>query len=456
MGLAVMALASCKSLYSQYERPQVNTKGLIRDAVNDADTLAVTDTASFGNLPWRSVFTDPQLQQLIEKGLQHNPDLLNAALNVDIAENQLKAAKLAFLPSLAISPQGTISSWDGGKATKTYQLPIAASWNADLFGKLLSQKRSSQMALLQTKDYQLSVQTRLISNIANMYYTLLMLDKELKIVGDMKTLTKDTWDIMAKQHELSSGVTSTAVQTAENNYYSVLTQEIDIKKQIRDTENSLSLLIGEQAHAIPRGDLDNQSLPSTFSTGVGIKLLANRPDVHAYEMALAQCFYNVETARSQFYPNLNISANGIFTNSSGMGIVNPGKWLLSAVGALTQPIFQNGKLVAALKVSQDQYQQAFNTWQNSILSAGNEVSNALVLYNTSDEKSKIQAKQVPLLQKNVEETKQLMQIQRNHTYLEVISAESSLLNVQLSQVENEFNKMQAVVNLYYALGGGVK
>ena len=311
------------------------------------------------------------------------------------------------------------------------------------------------MALLQTKDYQLSVQTRLISNIANMYYTLLMLDKELKIVGDMKTLTKDTWDIMAKQHELSSGITSTAVQTAENNYYSVLTQEIDIKKQIRDTENSLSLLIGEQAHAIPRGDLDNQSLPSTFSTGVGIKLLANRPDVHAYEMALAQCFYNVETARSQFYPNLNISANGIFTNSGGMGIVNPGKWLLSAVGALTQPIFQNGKLVAGLRVAKDQYQQAYNTWQNSILSASNEVSNALVLYNANDRKSTIEKKRVEVLKKNVEDTRELMG-QSNSTYLEVISAQTNLLNAQLNLVQDDFYKMQAVVNLYYALGGGAK
>ena len=186
-----------------------------------------------------------------------------------------------------------------------------------------------------------------------------------------------------------------------------------------------------------------------------MQLLSNRPDVHANEMALAQCFYNVQTARSRFYPNLTISGNGIFTNSGGMGIVNPGKWLLSAVGSLVQPIFQNGKLVAGLRVAKDQYQQAYNTWQNSILKAGNEVSNALVLYNSSAQKSKLEAHQIEVLKKNVEDTRALMG-ESSSTYLEVISAQSNLLNVELSKVQDDFYKMQAVVNLYYALGGGAK
>ena len=448
---AGLLLGSC-GIYNKYERPDVNTKGLVRDSASIADTLAVSDTTSFGNLPWRSVFTDPQLQSLIEQGLAHNTNMLNAALNVKMVEEQLKVAKLAFVPSFTFSPQGAISSWDGGKATKTYSLPIQASWSIDLFGNLLNAKRSAQMSLLATKDYQLVVQTGLISNIANMYYTLMMLDKQLEIVDNMTNLTKDTWNIMKLQKELGR-VKETGVQSAESNYYSVLAQAADLKRQIRETENSMSLLLGQSAQTISRGKLEDQSLPTEFSTGVNIQLLNNRPDVHYAEMNLAQCFYNTNQARSRFYPSITISGSGAYTNSSGMGIVNPGKMLWSAVGSLVQPIFQHGQLIAGLKVAKAQQEQAYNTWQNAVLSAGSEVSNALVLYNSSDEKSKLEEKQVESLTKNVEYTKMLFN-EGSSTYLEVITAQQSLLNAQLSKVADDFYKMQAVVNLYYALGGG--
>ncbi|MGM9705031.1 MAG: TolC family protein [Prevotella sp.] len=449
---ATLLLGSC-GLYNKYERPEVNTIGLIRDSVSLTDTLAANDTTSFGNLPWRSVFTDPQLQTLIETGLEHNTDLLNAALNVKMVEAQLMAAKLAFVPSFTFSPQGTLSSWDGNKATKIYSLPINASWNVDLFGNLLSQKRSAQVALLATKDYQLVVKTNVISNIANMYYTLLMLDRQLEIVENMVDLTKDTWDKMAALKDTRMGYRSTSVQSAEANYYSVLAQSTDLKRQIRETENSLSLLLGQPAQTIQRGKLEDQSLPTDFSTGVSLQLLNNRPDVHYAEMSLAQCFYNTETARSRFYPNITINGSGAYTNNSGAGIVNPGKWLLSAVGSLVQPIFQHGQIVAGLKVAKAQQEQAYNTWQNAILKAGSEVSNALVLYNSSDEKSRIEAKQVAALQQNVEDTKQLY-ASSGSTYLEIITAQANLLNAELSKVADDFYKMQAVVSLYNALGGG--
>ena len=448
---AGLLLGSC-GIYNKYERPDVNVKGLVRDSASTADTLAVSDTTSFGNLPWRSVFTDPQLQSLIEQGLAHNTNMLNAALNVKMVEAQLEVAKLAFVPSFTFSPQGVISSWDGNKATKTYSLPVQASWSIDLFGNLLNVKRSAQMSLLATKDYQLVVQTGLISNIANMYYTLMMLDKQLEIVDNMQTLTKETWNIMKLQKELGR-VKETGVQSAESNYYSVQAQAADLKRQIREMENSLSLLLGQPAQTISRGKLDSQSLPSEFSTGIGIQLLSNRPDVHYAEMSLAQCFYNTNQARSRFYPSITISGSGAYTNSGGGGIVNPGKMLWSAVGSLVQPIFANGQLIAGLKVAKAQQEQAYNTWQNAVLSAGSEVSNALVLYNSSDEKSKLEQKQVESLTKNVEYTKLLFN-EGSSTYLEVITAQQSLLNAQLSKVADDFYKMQAVVNLYYALGGG--
>lgn len=445
-------MSSC-GIYNKYERPEVNTTGIVRDVVSATDTLAVSDTTSFGNLPWRSVFTDPQLQTLIQQGLEHNTDLLNAALNVKMVEAQLTAAKLAFVPSFTFSPQGTISSWDGNKSTKTYSLPVQASWSLDLFGNLLNQKRSAQMALLATKDYQLVMKTNLISNIANMYYTLLMLDEQLIIVNDMAELTKETWDMMKIQKDLGT-VRETGVQSAESNYYSVLAQAEDLKRQIRETENSLSLLLGQPAQTIARGKLADQSLPTKFSTGIALQMLSNRPDVHYAEMSLAQCFYDVQTARSRFYPSITISGSGAFTNSAGGGIVNPGKWLLSAVGSLVQPIFMNGQLVAGLKVAKAEEEQAYNTWQNAILSAGSEVSNALVLYNSSDAKSKLEAKQVESLEKNVKYTQELFHQAKGTTYLEIITAQQSLLNAQLAKVQDDFYKMQAVVNLYYALGGG--
>ena len=451
--IAVSLLSGC-GLYNKYERPEVDTKGLVRDTVSITDTLAVADTTTFGNLPWRSVFTDPQLQALIQQGLDNNPDLLNAALNVHMVNEGLKVAKLAFLPSVALSPQGTLQSFDGAAATKAYTLPVSASWNVDLFGNLLSVKRSAQMQLIATKDYQTVVKCNIISSIANLYYTLLMLDRQLEIVIDMEQLTKETWEKMKFMHENRVGYRSTAVQSAEAAYYQVQTQRIDIQRQTREIENSISLLIGQPGQTIPRSTFADQSLPSEFSTGVGIQMLANRADVHANEMALAQCFYDIETARSRFYPSITISGTAAFTNNNGL--VNPGKWLLQAVGSLVQPIFQHGQIVAGLKVAKDKYEQAFNTWQNSVYKAGNEVSNALSSYNGYADMVVLDAKRVAVLKQNVADTRKLMESSSNTTYLEVISAQSNLLNAEINEVSDQFRKMQSVVNLYQALGGGAR
>ena len=451
IAFAALSLTGCKSLYGNYERPDVKTSGIVRDPVDDKAALA--GSSDFGNLPWRSVFTDPQLQTLIEKALENNPDLLNAALNIDIAEQQLRASKLAFLPSVVFAPNGSISHFGTHtSSTQAYTLPITASWDVDLFGKLSSQKKAAQMALIQSRDYKVAVQTNLICNVANLYYTLLMLDRQKQIVDDMSGLTKNTWDMMKLQMEFGRA-RSTSVQSAEAAYYSVQTQGADIKRQIRETENTLSLLLGEPAQSIARGSLENQSLPANFSGGIGVQLLSNRADVHANEMALAQCFYNIQEARSRFYPALNISPTGAWTNSNGL--VNPGKLLLSVVGSLTQPIFMRGQLKAGLRVAEDRYKQAYNTWQNSILKAGAEVSNALVAYNSADEKNKLQQQQIDVLKQNVDHT-QMLYTQSSSSYLEVITAQQSLLNAEISQVQEQFTKLQAIVNLYNALGGGSK
>ena len=450
---ATLLMGSC----GLYNKSDVNTAGLIRDAFNDADTLAVQDTASFGNLPWREVFTDPQLQALIQQGLEKNTNLLNAALNVQMYEAMLKAAKLAFLPAVNIgstTPMGQISTThtDPSVTTKSYSLPISASWTVDLFGNVLSQKRSTQMKLLGMKDNQMAIRASLISGIANSYYTLLMLDEQLRIVTEMAGMSKETWEMMQKQFELGR-TKSTNVQSAQAAYLNTQTQINDFKRQIRATENALSLLIGDAGHQISRSTLGSQVLPSQFATGVGVALLQNRPDVHQAEMNLAACFHDIQTARSKFYPSITIGASATFSNANGA--MNPGKWITSLFGSLTQPIFNRGALTANLKVSKLQYEQAFNNWQNAILKAGNEVSNALVNYNGYDDNSKIEAERIEVLTKNVEDTKALYQ-SSGSSYLEVLTAQQQLLSAQLNKATDDFNKMQSVVSLYTALGGGGK
>ena len=454
--LGCLLLDSC-GLYNKYERPEVNTQGLVRDAFNDRDTLVVQDTASFGNLPWRAVFTDPQLQALIEQGLQKNANLQNAALTVQMYETMLKAAKLAFLPSINFGSQsamGSISTvhTDPRQFSRTYTLPVTASWTLDLFGNILAQKRATQMKLLGFKDYQMAVRAQVISGIANSYYTLLMLDEQARIVDEMAAMAKETWEMMQLQYKLGR-MRSTSVQSAEAAYLSTQSQAIEFHRQIRATENALSLLIGQAGQQIPRSTFAAQSLPSEFSTGVGIALLANRPDVHNAEMQMAACFHDIQKARSQFYPNITIGVSANFSNLGGA--MDPGKWTTTLFGSLLQPIFNRGALIANLKVSKLQYEQAFNTWQNIILQAGNEVSNALVNYNSYDAASKVEAQRIAVLQKNVDDTRALYK-SSGSSYLEVLTAQTQLLSAQLTKVTDDFSKMQAVVSLYTALGGGGK
>jgi outer membrane protein TolC len=308
------------------------------------------------------------------------------------------------------------------------------------------------MKLLGYKDYQMAVRAQVVGGVANAYYTLLMLDEQLRIVTEMSKMAKETWEMMKLQHQLGR-MRSTSVQSAEAAYLSTQTQANDFRRQIRATENALSLLIGQAGQQIPRSTLAQQSLPSEFATGVGIALLKNRPDVHNAEMNLAACFHDVQTARSQFYPTISIGATGAFSN--GGGSINPGKWLVNLFGSLTQPIFARGALIANLKVSKLKYEQAFNSWQNAILSAGNEVSTALVNYNSYDAKSKLENQRVEVLTKNVEDTRALYK-SSGSSYLEVLTAQTQLLSAQINKVTDDFNKMQAVVSLYTALGGGGK
>ena len=450
---ATALLSSCH-IYKSYDRPEdITAAGLYRDTTAVNDTLAA-DTANFGNLPWREVFTDPQLQALIEQALANNPDLRSAALNVKKAEAALMSARLAYAPTLALSPQGTVSSWDKGKATQTYSLPVTASWQIDLFGQILNPKRGAQVSLKQTQFYEQAVQTQVIANVANMYYTLLMLDRQLQI-------TESTADILKKNVETveamkDAGIyntTSAGVEQTRAAYAQVLASLPSMRQSIRETENALCLMLNQPAQEIERGVLEGQQLPTEFSAGIPLQLLSNRPDVKAAEMSLASCYYNTNSARAAFYPQITLSGSAGWTNSAGSAIINPGKLLASAIGSLTQPLFYRGQNIARLKAAKAQEEQAKLSFQQALLNAGSEVSNALSLYQKTSEKVESRRMQVESAKKASEDTKELFNLGTS-TYLEVLSAQQSYLSAQISQVSDCFDQMQAVVSLYQALGGG--
>ena len=450
---ATALLSSCH-IYKTYDRPEdIVAEGLYRDTVAVNDTL-VSDTANFGNLPWREVFTDPQLQALIEQALTSSPDIRTAALRVQEAQAPLLASKLAFIPALTLSPQGTVSSWDKGKATQTYSLPVTASWQIDMFGQLLNLKRQAQATLEQTLAYEQNVRVQLIANTANLYYTLLMLDRQLQITeGTAEILKKNTETMIAMKEAGFYNTTEAAVEQSRAAYAQVQASIPDIRSSIREVENSLCLLLGEPAHGIERSVLEEQQLPNEFSVGIPLQLLSNRPDVKAAEQALASAYYNTNVARSNFYPRITLSGSAGWTNSAGAAIVNPDKLLASAVASLTQPIFQNGANIAKLKIAKAQQEEAKIQFQTTLLNAGNEVSNALDMYQACTEKVNARNMQVNSAKNAADYTKELFNLGTS-TYLEVLSAEQSYLSAQLSEVSDTFSRMQAVISLYQALGGG--
>lgn len=448
----VTFLSSCH-IYKQYDRPDIDIKGLYRDPVAINDTL-VSDTNNMADLPWEKVFTDPYLQSLIRLGLERNVDLQTALLKVQEARASLMTSRLSYLPSLTLAPQGGVSSFDKKQGSWSWSLPVSASWEIDLFGKLLNTKRAAKAALMQSEAYQQAVQTQVVAAIANYYFSLLMLDEQLQITETTSVLWAKNVETMKAMKEAAM-VNEAGVVQSQANYHAVMASIADLKDQIRQVENSLSLLLRQAPQHIERGQLKKQHLPVILEAGVSVQLLAKRPDVKAAEMALAGTYYNANEARAAFYPSLTISGTYGWTNQAGNMILNPGKMIASALGSLTQPLFYRGANIARLKIAKAQQQEAMLSFEQAILNAGADVSDALSLYESAKQKSLQRTEQINALQKSVEYTQELLTLGTS-TYLEVLTAQQSLLNAQLSGVSDRYQQLQAVVNLYHALGGGVK
>lgn len=449
IGLVTM-MSSCR-IYKAYERPEdLVTEGLYRDPLSDTDTLIAEAGQTFGDLAWREVFTDSQLQALIEQALENNADIRSAQLTVEQAQANLTAARLSYLPSLTLTPQGTFNHAMGNDVW-TYSVPVAASWQIDLFGQLLNPNRKAKVSYQQAQYYQQAVQTNIIAAVANLYYTLLMLDRQYQISEETVGLIGRTVETMEAMQEAGL-TTSAAVEQSRTGYAQVVASLSGIKQSIREMENSLCLILNVPGQQIPRTTLDEQQLPTSFLTGVPVQMLANRPDVKAAEMSLAACYYETNSARAAFFPQLTITGQEAWTNNLGQ-VVNPGKFMTTLMAGITQPLFARGKLIANLKAAKANEEKAKLTFQTALLKAGNEVSNALYQYQMNTEKSESRKIQVASAKKASEDTADLFQL-GNSSYLEVLSAQQAYLSSQLSEVTDTYERMQAVINLYAALGGG--
>ncbi len=444
--IVALTLSSC-GIYTQYRRPaDIDTAGLYGQDVE------AQDTASLASLSWHELFTDPQLQSLIDHALAGNTDLLSAQQRIKEAEAALTSAKLAYLPSFMLTPQGGVSSFDQSKGSWTYTGIASASWEIDIFGKLTNAKRRSKALYLQSLEYEQAVSTSLIANVANLYYTLLMLDEQCRISEETAVNWRES--VRTMRAMMAAGMTNEAsVSQSEANCRQVEASLLDLRQQVKEVENSLSILLGEVPGGIERGHLAGQEFPEELAVGVPLQLLSRRPDVKSAELSLASAFYSTNAARSAFYPSITLGGTAGWTNSAGSLIVNPGKLLLSAVGSLTQPLFNKGLNVAQLKIAKAQQEEAGLAFRQALLNAGSEVNNALTQVQTAREKAELRTRQVAYLETAVRSTQLLMQ-HGTSTYLEVLTAQQSLLSAQLTQVADRFSEIQGIINLYQALGGG--
>ena len=439
---AAAALTGC-GIYKPYTRPEVTTAGLY-------GTAETADSTTLGDIRWQEMFTDPQLQALIALALENNTDLQSAGWRVKEAEATLKSARLAYLPSFNFAPQGSLSSFDGSVPSKSFSIPVTASWQIDIFNGLTNAKRKAKALYLQSKEYEQAVKTQLISSVANLYYTLLMLDSQYTVTEETAAKWRQSVETMRAMKE--AGMTNEAgVAQYEGNTYAIEASLHDIAYQRTQIENSLCSLLGEAPHAIGRGSLDNQQLPDDLTVGVPLQMLSNRPDIRSAEYTLMQSYYATASARSALYPSITLS--GTLGWGNNVPITDAGKLIWNAAGSLLQPIFNANANRARVKIAKAQQEESKLAFQQALLNAGAEVNNALVQCQSARAKTDLRARQIAAMQRAVESTELLMQ-HGSTTYLEVLTAQQSLLSAQLSQISDRFDEIQGVVNLYQALGGG--
>ena len=460
-----LMLTGC-GLYNKYEQKAEAPADVFGTTVPGGS--AAGGEASLAQMSWREFFTDPLLQQLIEQVLANNTDLNSARIAVEKSEASLKAAKMAYLPSLYFSPQGTLSKFDNNPWSKTYDLPLQLSWDTDVFGSITNQKRASKAVLLQARMQQEAVRVNLISTTAQQYFLLQVLDRQLEILMQTDSLWKVSLETEQALWENGKAY-STAVNQMEASYLSVKTQIADTRRYILSVENAICRLLAVSPqhikrekwgsstlhHAEAQGDAEQRMFDTKYLTiGVPAQMLEKRPDIRMANHAMEEAFYNTQAARAAFYPSITLSGSAGWTNNAGV-IIDPGKLLLTAVGQLTQPIFARGKLIANKKIALLTEEDLQKKYVQTVINAGNQVNEALADCMTAREKNTYYQRQVQVLHEAYTGTHELMD-NGKASYIEVLTAQESLLNAQLNQAMNMYDAAEAVIALYIALGGGAE
>lgn len=458
--LLALTLLGC-GITRRYKEPEVKDQvkeQLYRDQQS-------SDSTSMADLPWTDLFQDKMLQDLINEGLANNYNLQVAVYRIAESQAIFRQSKQSILPSFNFNPNVTFnhqskaalnfpSNININLRTTTVQLPIGASWELDIWGKLASTKRSALASFMQSSASARAVQTQLIASIATNYFQLLALDKQLEITQETIELRKKDLETLEAMKQASL-VDGAAMAQTEANLQAAEITLIELKQAIRETENGLSVLLGRAPGAIQRSTLEEQTIAVELKTGLPLLLVQNRPDVEAAEMAFRASFENVNVARASFYPSLTLSARGGLS-----ALTTKSLWqnalFTTVTGGLLQPIYNNGLNKMTLRKAQAQQQQAFYTFQQSLLVAGQEVSNALYAYEVSHEKDSVRQIQIQALEKSVDYTRELLQYSTTTNYLDVITAQQSLLSAQLAGVNDRLLRLVSTVQLYRALGGGWK
>ena len=431
----VMMFTSC-AIYKKYSRPEDISTDNLYGNVEKADTTTMAD------ISWREFFTDKHLQGYIEQGLKNNIDIKLASERIAQAELALQSAKLAFIPSFSFQPQIDAAT----NKSFAYTLPIKASWEIDIMARNINAKRKAEATLEYNKLYRRSIQTALVAAIANNYYTLLMLDAQLRVSRATSASWKDNVRTMKAMKE--AGMTNDAsISRTEANSCSIDASMFDLQYKLVQAQNAFALLLGVTPQDFPRSELNGVDFKQELLIGVPAQLLSRRPDVQQAEYELKLAFYNTNIAHANLYPSLTITGEGAFEGS-------PATWVLSFVGKLVQPIFNAGANRANYKIAQSKQREALLNFEHKLLEAGSEVNTALAQCRAARSKTNLRIRQIETLERSVYSTRQLMS-HSEATYLEVLTAQQALLSARLQQISDRFEGIQGVINLYRALGGGV-
>ena len=451
--LAGLVLSSCgvyKKYKSQNEAPD--------DLYGTGDTIArLAEESSIAELSWREFFMDPVLQDLIDSALVRNTDLLAAKSAVLQAQASLKAAKLAYLPSLSLNPQASISTQMFGTAGNgtglgySYNIPLQLDWNIGISGSVTVNKRKAKAVLEQAEAARAATQANLISTVAQYYFQLLMLDKELAVLIETDRLWEESLETERALWENGQAY-STAVNQMESSCMDVKTQILDTKRSILSAEGELCKLLRITPRSIARTTWGEYRLPERFSTGVPAMLLENRPDIKVADQKLAEAFYNTAAARAQFYPSFNLTGLLGWIGENG---ADPGALLMKLAASVMQPVFSQGKLVAQLKIAKLNQEDKLMDYIQTVINAGNQVNAALADCQVARDKDGLYKRQIAVLHEAYIGTHELMNSGKA-SYIEVLTAQESLLSAQLNEAENLYEGAQALIGLYIALGGATK